>query len=120
MSRAIGGYVRRCDRRVTEPGPALEMRGPDWYRHAVLPSGGVITWRLEPPAFETPLLPSAFLPLDVPEGSGEIMASLLGAPERPGPPYVHTFRPPEPIGQDEDGNDIYPEPGPAYTLTEAP
>lgn len=36
----------------------------------------------------------------------------------PGPPYVHTFAPPEPIGEDEDGNDIHPEPGPAFTLTE--
>lgn len=70
MSKAIGGYVRRCERRVPEPGPPLEMRGPDWYRHAVLPSGGVITWRAEPPAFETPLLSSAFLPLDAENEGG--------------------------------------------------
>ena len=50
--------------------------------------------------------------------AGEFMTALLGAPEQPGPPYVHTFVPPEPIGQDEDGNDIYPPPGPAWTLTE--
>lgn len=63
MGRAIGGYVRRCERRYIPPAPDDGMRGPDWYRHAVLPSGGVITWRLEPPAFETPLLPTSFLPL---------------------------------------------------------
>lgn len=36
----------------------------------------------------------------------------------PGPPYVHTFTSPEPIGEDEEGDPIYPPPGPAYTLTE--
>ena len=49
---------------------------------------------------------------------GALIGNLLAPPAEPGPPYVHTFTPPEPIGQDEDGNDIYPEPGPAWTLTE--
>ena len=29
---------------------------------------------------------------------------------------MHTFWPPEPVGEDEDGNPVYPEPGPAFTL----
>jgi hypothetical protein len=49
---------------------------------------------------------------------GQAMRDLMNPEPAPGPPYVHTFAPPEPIGQDEDGNDIYPEPGPAITLTE--
>ena len=44
---------------------------------------------------------------------------MLGGTEpEPGPPYTHTIVPPEPIGEDEDGNPLYPEPGPAFTLTE--
>jgi len=56
----------------------------------------------------------------LPDACGDLLASLLAPAIEPGPPYVHTFVPPEPIGEDEDGNDIYPEPGPAYTLTEKP
>ena len=33
-------------------------------------------------------------------------------------PYVHTFAPQEPAGEDGDGNPVYPEPGPSFTLTE--
>jgi hypothetical protein len=52
-----------------------------------------------------------------PEAAGAFLASLYGDPEpEPGPPYVHTIVPPEPIGEDEDGNLIYLEPGPAFTL----
>lgn len=51
-------------------------------------------------------------------GFGEFLQNLLAPTAESGPPYVHTFVPPEPIGEDEDGNDIYPPPGPAYTLTE--
>jgi hypothetical protein len=48
-----------------------------------------------------------------------VMANILGsAGTEPGPPHVHTLVPPEPIGWDEDDNPVYPEPGPAYTLTE--
>ena len=56
-----------------------------------------------------------------PDGAGEFMFSLFGDPAvmRDGPPYTHTFRPPEPVGEDEDGNPVYPEPGPAHTLTDA-
>ena len=49
---------------------------------------------------------------------GEVMHAVLNPEPAPGPPYVHTLVPPEPIGWDEDGNPVYPEPGPAYTLTE--
>lgn len=53
------------------------------------------------------------------EAMGEVMHNILGgASPAPGPPYTHTLVPPEPIGEDEDGNPIYPPPGPAYTLTE--
>lgn len=47
----VGGYVRRCERRPV-PVTVPQMRGPDWLRHSVLPSGCVFTWRLEPPAFQ--------------------------------------------------------------------
>ena len=50
---------------------------------------------------------------------GEVMHSILGGSDRePGPPYTHTIVPPEPIGEDEDGNLLYPEPGPAFTLAD--
>lgn len=56
-----------------------------------------------------------------PEFASETLQNLLGDPEpRPGEPYVHTFRSSEPIGWDDDGNPVYPEPGPSYTLTERP
>ena len=51
---------------------------------------------------------------------GSFLQNML-SPDRPigaEPPYVHTIVPPEPIGEDEDGNLLYPEPGPAMTLTE--
>ena len=51
---------------------------------------------------------------------GEIMHGLLNPEPEPGPPYTHTIVPPEPIGWDEDGTPVYPEPGPAVTLTERP
>ena len=63
MTRAIGGYMRRSERRHTPPAPDDQPRGPNWYRHAILPSGAVITWRTEPPASETPRLSPGFLPL---------------------------------------------------------
>jgi hypothetical protein len=56
-----------------------------------------------------------------PDAAGEFLANMLGAGDpEPGPPYVHTLVPPEPIGYTGDGDPIYPEPGPAYTLTERP
>lgn len=51
---------------------------------------------------------------------GQLMHNLLNPEPPPGPPYTHTIVPPQPIGEDEDGNDIYPEPGPAYTVREIP
>ena len=47
---------------------------------------------------------------------GEIMHGLLNPEPEPGPPYTHTIVPPEPIGWDEDGTPLYPEPGPSATL----
>jgi hypothetical protein len=35
-------------------------------------------------------------------------------------PSILHLVPPEPIGEDEDGNPLYPEPGPSMTLTERP
>jgi hypothetical protein len=51
---------------------------------------------------------------------GQVMHSLLNPEPAPGPPYVHTLVPPEPIGEDEDGNPVYQPPGPVCTLTEGP
>lgn len=52
---------------------------------------------------------------------GEFLHNLLGGtgPE-PGPPYVHHFKMPEPIGELEDGTPVYPPPGPTHTLTTEP
>ena len=58
-SKAVGGYVRRCERQVSS-GPPVEMNGPDWYRHFVVPSGMVITVRMEPPSFEMPVFSPRF------------------------------------------------------------
>jgi hypothetical protein len=52
---------------------------------------------------------------------GEVLHNMLGGGDpEPGPPWTHTIVPPEPIGWDEDGNPVYPEPGdvPAFTITE--
>ena len=49
---------------------------------------------------------------------GNFLCNTLNPDWPPGPPYVHTVVPPEPIGEDEDGNPLYPEPGPTMTLTE--
>jgi len=53
------------------------------------------------------------------EALGHVMHNVLNPEPPPGPPYTHTIVPPEPIGEDENGNPLYPEPGPAMTLTEA-
>jgi hypothetical protein len=52
-------------------------------------------------------------PLD---GAGAFLKNMLGGPPEPGPPYTHTLAAPEPTGEDEDGNDIYPPPDPSHTL----
>ncbi len=55
-----------------------------------------------------------------PEAAGEILANLLGDPEpRPGGPYVHTLKLPEPE-YDDEGNEIWRMPDPPYTLVERP
>ena len=59
-------------------------------------------------------------PPDWPDGAGRFLHNLLNPASAPGPPWTHTIVPPEPIGWDEDGNPLYPEPGPAVTLTERP
>ena len=52
---------------------------------------------------------------------GEVMHNILGGTEpEPGPPYTHTIVPPEPLDWDDFGSPVYPEPGPAMTLTERP
>lgn len=53
-----------------------------------------------------------------PEAVGGFLHNMLGGEPETGPPYTHTFVAPEPIGEDEDGNPVYPEPGPAFTLTD--
>lgn len=54
-----------------------------------------------------------------PKAAGEFLAGILGPPPEPGPPYVHTFRPPQEF-YTRSGKLLYREPsGPAYTLTES-
>lgn len=81
------------------------MNSPGWFSGEALRKRGAAVPEIEERAWAS---------------LGAFMAALLGPPPEPGPPYVHVFAPPEPIGQDEDGNDIYPEPGPALTLTRGP
>ena len=62
-------------------------------------------------------------PLEAPPGwpqaAGGFLQNMLGADGlEPGPPYVHTYWPPEP-DHDEDGNEIWPEPGPAITIEDS-
>jgi hypothetical protein len=48
---------------------------------------------------------------------GEFLHNLLEPVSWPGPPWTHTIVPPEPAGWDKDGNPVYPEPGPAFTVS---
>lgn len=61
VSNAIGGYVKRKDRRHE---PYGLHRNPDALlgklRHVVLPSGAVVTWRDELPQPQTALTPLRF------------------------------------------------------------
>lgn len=57
---------------------------------------------------DAPLFPAAM---------GEVLHAILHPKPQPGPPYVHTIRPPEPIGYDEQGRPIW-EPEPAFTITD--
>ena len=52
------------------------------------------------------------------DGAGSFLHGLLHPEPKPGPPFTHTIVQPEPIGEDEDGNPLYPEPGPAMTLAD--
>jgi hypothetical protein len=65
-------------------------------------------------------VPASLPSVAVPEAAGGFLASMLAPTSEPGPPYVHTFSHEEPIGWDEDGDPVYPEPGPAITVTENP
>lgn len=51
-----------------------------------------------------------------PTALGTLLHSTLNPSPSAGPPWTHALAPPEPIGEDEDGNPVYPEPGPAMTL----
>lgn len=62
----IGGYVRRCERVTADKSTVGHLRDDAWLRHVVLPSGAVVTWRHEPPAFQSmPML--RFEPFNVTE-----------------------------------------------------
>lgn len=54
------------------------------------------------------------------DAMGSFLSNMLGAQQEPGPPYVHTMRPPAEL-YDDDGNfagyEPGTEPGPSYTLT---
>jgi hypothetical protein len=84
---------------------------PAWLRNG----GPVFLGNMQGPAF--PPVPERSRDyLEPPEALGGFMHSMLGGTPQPGPPYTHTLVPPEPIGEDEDGNDIYPPPGPSFTM----
>ena len=53
-----------------------------------------------------------------PEGAGEFLHNLLNPASAPGRAWTHTIVPPEPLYWDDFGTPVYPEPGPAMTLTE--
>ena len=57
-------------------------------------------------------------PPDWPDSAGHFLANLLNPASTPGPPWTHTLLPPEPLYYDDFGTPVYPEPGPAMTLTE--
>lgn len=101
----VGGYVRRSDRRYVPPEPddGIPRCGHCKARLDI----GMVPHICKEVTFGTALSPLATLPIPL---TG-------GASSEPGPPYTHTIVPPEPIGEDEAGNPIYPEPAPAYTLT---
>jgi hypothetical protein len=54
-----------------------------------------------------------------PESAGAILGELLTGPtalaEQDGPPWTHTFRPPDPDGYDEDGRPYW-LPKPMFTI----
>jgi len=54
-----------------------------------------------------------------PESAGAILGELLTGPKPPaehnGPPWTHTFQPPEPDGYDEDGRPYW-LPKPTFTI----
>lgn len=67
--------------------------------------------------------PDGPLPAEIPNVTvtrelGHFLSNLLNPASQPGPPYTHTIVPPEPLYWDDFGTPVYPEPGPAYTLTE--
>lgn len=97
----VGGYVRRGERRHVPSDPDDGIPRCDSCRARL--DLGMWPHICKEVTFETPLSPLPFLPL---------------LPDEPGPPWTHTLVPPEPIGEDEDGNPVYPEPGPAFTLTD--
>ena len=64
----------------------------------------------EPAGIERPL----FL-----AGAGELLRAVTDPPEQDGPPYVHTFRPPEPE-YDEDGEPLPMPVGPSLSFVSWP
>jgi hypothetical protein len=51
------------------------------------------------------------------DAMGHFLAGLLAPVSEPGPPYTHTLVPPEPE-YDDEGNEVWREPDPAFTLTD--
>jgi hypothetical protein len=95
----------------------VTTRGRQYPDGPLVPDPDVIYRPLQQPARLNAGTPDQFWP-DV---AGEVLHNILsGGGPAPGPQYTHTIVPPEPIGEDEDGNAVYPEPGPAYTLARRP
>ena len=118
MSKAIGGYVRRGDRRyVPPPEPAGNV--PRCERcHARLDLCVVspvhlckeFTWQAT--AAPEPVI--AF-----PEDAGEFLGNMLCGDPEPGPPWTHTLVPPETLYRSE----AYPDdinPGCYWPMDDAP
>lgn len=53
-----------------------------------------------------------------PDAVGAVLHAMLNAEPEPGPPYMHTVKPPEPAGYDEDGRPIWDVPV-SFTIEES-
>lgn len=103
MSKGVGGYVRRSERRYVPPAAGDGV-----------PRCGNCRARLDT---GPPHLCREFTFQTAPPAMGTFLHGLLNPEPSPGPPWTHTMLPPEPTGEDEDEYPVYPEPGPAFTFT---